>query len=274
MAPRRIRFWYPKGSLPRHYVRGDLIMSHVVAMLSGMFPEGEEFFIRSVQHFSNQVIDTTLKEQVRGFIGQEKTHGREHRQLNERLQQMGYPTRFANRTVRRDLNFGSRRYPPRYALAVTAAMEHYTAVLAETLLTNEEAQDLLGDGEVRSMLLWHALEESEHRAVAFDVYKMVGGTERMRIWAMRITTLVLLVATIFMTLVSLSKDRQAYNPIRLFKSLAALRHSPFLSKRLTRRIRAYNRPGFHPNEFDNTELIDRWSAQLFGEHGQLAANLH
>ena len=182
---RRIRFAYPKGSLRKHYVEGDLVMSHVVSGLSAVFPEGEDFFIRSVKHYRNQVADPELSAQVSGFIGQEVTHGREHRALNDKLQEMGYPTRFVDRRTKWGLAFVWRFAPKRYSLAITAALEHYTATMAEALLTKPEAQVLLGDNEVRNVLLWHALEESEHKAVAFDVYRAVGGTERMRIWAMR-----------------------------------------------------------------------------------------
>ncbi|MFT8179563.1 metal-dependent hydrolase, partial [Mycobacteroides chelonae] len=132
---RRIKFRYQPGSLDRHFVQGDLVSSHMMAMLSAVFPEGEEFFIRSVRRYSDQITDPELKKQVAGFIGQEMTHGREHRELNERLQEMGYPTAFVERLARRIFNFQTRNYPPIYTLAVTAALEHYTAVLAETLLT-------------------------------------------------------------------------------------------------------------------------------------------
>src|SRR5579875_232458 len=171
---RRIAFAYPPASLERHYVNGDLVMSHVVSVLSAMFPEGEDFFVRSVRKHADQVTDPELKQQVAGFIGQEVTHGREHRALNERLQQMGYPTRRVDRMVRAGFKRNERLLPPKVQLAITAALEHYTAALAETLLSDPRAQALLGESEVRSMLLWHALEESEHKAVAFDVFQAAG----------------------------------------------------------------------------------------------------
>ncbi|MFT8181264.1 metal-dependent hydrolase, partial [Mycobacteroides chelonae] len=76
---RRIRFRYPAGSLRRHYVQDDLGMSHVVSVLSAAFPEGEAFMIRSVRAVADQLTDPVLKKQVAGFIGQEATHSREHR---------------------------------------------------------------------------------------------------------------------------------------------------------------------------------------------------
>lgn len=272
---RRIRFSYPTGGMNRHYVDGDLVMSHVVAVLSATFPEGEEFFVRSVRNFKDDVThNAELKSQVAGFIGQEVTHGREHRALNERLQQMGYPTRPVDRFVWFAFTqFFERVLPKRAQLAITAALEHYTATLAEILLHKPEAQALLGETEVRSMLLWHALEESEHKAVAFDVYRAVGGKEWMRILTMRLISLGFLLFVVAATVASLAGDRAAYHPVRLARSVAALRHSPFLGWDVARHIAAYNRRGFHPDDFDATELLQRWRAELFGEQGSLADHL-
>jgi predicted metal-dependent hydrolase len=187
---------------------------------------------------------------------------------------MGYPTHRIDRWVRAGLKRNERIFPPRVQLAMTAALEHYTAALAETLLTDERAQQLLGETEVRSMLLWHALEESEHKAVAFDVYRTAVGNERLRIRVMRATTVSFLFYVAFHTVWSMLADRATYDPRRLFPSIAALRHSPFLSRDVVRRIRDYNRVGFHPDDNDNSELVARWRAELFGEAGVLADHLH
>lgn len=270
---RRIAFSYPTGSLPRHYVQGELVMSHIVAMLSGLFPEGEDFFIRSVRRYRDQVSDPELKAQVAGFIGQEVTHGREHRALNDRLASMGYPTRMTDRFTRYFLGGLERIVPGRFSLAVTAALEHYTATVAECLLRDPGARRLLGENEVRSVLLWHALEESEHKAVAFDVYRAAGGTERTRIAAMRLTNALFVPIVAALTAISLAGDRAAYHPVRLLRSLARLRHSPFLTREMGRRLAAYNRPGFHPDDVDAAELLERWKAELFGAEGSLVDHL-
>ena len=270
---RRIGFEYPPASMDRHYVSGDLVMSHIVAVLSATFPEGEDFFVRSVRRHADQVTDAQLKKQVAGFIGQEVTHGREHRVLNERLQQMGYPTRRLDRAVRKSLARTERFAPSLVCLAMTSALEHYTAALAETLLTDERARALLGGTEVRNMLLWHALEESEHKAVAFDVYRAAGGSERMRIAVMRWVTFGFLARVIGYTALSMLRDRATYNPVRLVRSIAALRRSPFLSREVVRRIRAYNTVGFHPDDNDNGEILAHWELELFGTEGRLVDHL-
>jgi predicted metal-dependent hydrolase len=270
---RRIRFEYAAGSLPRHYVQGDLVMSHVVAVLSATFPEGEEFFVRSVRHYADRITDPGLQEQVKGFIGQEVTHGREHRALNDRLAEMGYPTRLVDRTVAKSQARLEARTPPRVRLAATAALEHFTAVLAEAILRDERIQDLLGTSEVREMLLWHALEECEHKAVAFDVYRAVGGSEQMRIRVMRAVRFAFISRVTLYTLLSLAGDRSSYNPVRLARSLAALRRSPFLAPEMRRAIKAYDQVGFHPDDSDTEALLARWTTELFGEEGRLAGNV-
>jgi predicted metal-dependent hydrolase len=274
VQPRRIRFNYPVAARDRHFVQGDLVMSHMIAHLSAVFPEGEDFFIRSVRRYADQITDPDLKDQVKGFIGQEVTHGREHRALNERLHEMGYPTRRIDRLVNRRQKAIERRFSPLTCLAITAALEHFTAVFAETLLTDERAQALLGNTEVRSMLLWHAIEESEHRSVAFDVYRAVGGDETRRIRTMRIIRFSFPLAVVTNTLISLFAARAAYHPVRLVRRFAALRHSPFLTRAVFRRLGEYMRPGFHPDDHDNTALLEQWTAALFGEQGVLAGHLH
>jgi len=271
---RRIRFRYPPGSLRRHYVEDDLIMSHVVAVLSATFPPGEDFFIRSVQHYSDQVTDPVLKQQVKGFIGQEVTHGREHRELNQRLQEMGYPTHRVSRFVKWALADATKRAPAKLCLSYTAALEHYTATIAECLLDKPEAQRLLGDTEVRNILLWHALEETEHKAVAFDVYRAVGGSELVRRLGFVIQSFGLIGLVVVATVLSMLGDRATYHPVRLVRSVLRLRHSPFLEADVARNLGDYMRRGFHPTDHDNEELLRTWTEELFGPEGKLADHLH
>ena len=86
---RRIRFPFAQGA--KHFVNNDMVFSHFVANLSGSFPPGEELFIRSVRRFADEITDPVLKRRVAGFIGQESVHGQQHRAINEKLIEMGYP---------------------------------------------------------------------------------------------------------------------------------------------------------------------------------------
>ena len=141
------------------------------------------------------------------------------------------------------------------------------------ILTSEEARDLFGHDEVKHLFLWHALEESEHKAVAFDVYKAVGGTERMRVWTMKGLRVGFIVGLVLQTFVSMLGDRDTYRPRVLWKSLKKLRRSPLVSKALWDQLKDYDRPDFHPDDSDTTELVTRWREELFGAEGTLKDRL-
>ncbi|HUC37937.1 MAG TPA: metal-dependent hydrolase [Acidimicrobiales bacterium] len=274
ITTRRISFEKSLGDLPRHFAgEGDLVSSHIIAGLSSVFPDGEDFFVRSVRHFRDRITDPVLKRQVAGFIGQESVHGREHRVLNEKLAQLGYPTKQIERLTKAGLALRWRVLPAKSNLAVTAALEHFTASLAELVLTDEETRDALGHDAVRNLFIWHALEESEHKAVAFDVYRAVGGTERMRIWTMKVIRVGFLLGSLVEIIVSLAMDRDTYRPGVLRQSLRRIRSSSLLNRKVWDQLREYDRPGFHPDDRDTTELIDRWRAELFGDGGALENQL-
>jgi hypothetical protein len=271
MVPtRRISFEESLQDLPQHFAAdGDLILSHLAASLSAVFPDGEDFFVRSVRHFRDQITDPELKRQVNGFIGQEAMHGREHRAFNDRLDQLGYPTKRFERITKWGLELRERIAPPKANLAATAALEHFTATLAELILTNEEARALFGHDEVRNLFLWHALEESEHKAVAFDVYKAVGGSERMRVWTMNFLRFGFVAGMALQVVVSLIGDRASSRNGNLRRSWGRFRRSPIMQRELWDQLKDYNRPDFHPDDRDTTELVERWRTDLFGEHGTL-----
>jgi predicted metal-dependent hydrolase len=271
---RRIEFEYDE-QLPRHFIAGDPAMSHIVAVLSSLFPEGEDFFVQSVRNYRDQISDPELKQQVAGFIGQEAIHGREHRTFNERLAHLGYPTRFIDRCVRYGLvGVGAKVLPKSHQLAITAALEHYTATLAEVLMADDEATALFTEPEVRSLFLWHAVEESEHKAVAFDVFQAVSGNHRVRTFVMNTTTLGFLLAASSGTVLSLLLDGSTYrHPVKTARSVARLRRSPWLTKAVRSRIRDYNRRDFHPDDHDAAALLAVWRDRLFGEAGTLAGRV-
>jgi len=271
---RRVRFAMPAGTSRQHFVDGDLVMSHFVSTLSATFPEGEDFFIRSVREYRHQLSDADLLKAVNGFIAQEATHRHQHRLLNDRLQAMGYPTHGIDRHVKKLVGRLEKRFAPKMRLAVTAALEHYTATFAEIILTSDEAQKLIGDTEVRPILLWHAFEESEHKAVAFDVFRTIGGSERTRVWGMRIATIILFSELGIQTFRSLAGDRAAYNPRRLLTSLRAFRHSPLFSSGAIDRFRSYTRAGFHPDDWDSSEILERWAKELFDADGAQRVAVH
>lgn len=267
---RRMSFEQALRDLPRHFADdGDLVSSHVAAALSSLFPDGEDFFVRSVRRFRSDITDPVLKRQVAAFIGQEAMHGREHRALNDRLDELGYPVKLFERITSLVLRTRERIMSPKANLAATAALEHFTATLAELVLTNDETRAQFGHPGVRDVFVWHALEECEHKAVAFDVYRAIGGTERMRVWTMNVLRFGFVIAVTLMVITSLLGDRTTYRRGTLLASLKRFVRTPVVSREIWLKLKDYNRPGFHPDDNNTDALLDRWRAELFGEDGTL-----
>jgi hypothetical protein len=275
---RRIRF--PFGDpqpMDHHFVHGDIAFSHLMAVLSAAFPPGEESFIRSVRRFSDRVSDPVLKKRVAGFIGQESVHGQEHRRLNEKLIEMGYPFvrlfTFPHDSRRERLLIRIENRASAYVhLAITAAAEHYTATLAERTLSSDELQALAEEPEVRSLFNWHALEELEHKSVAFDVYRAVGGPEWLRIGVMAIMYSFTIPMVTIGVLLSIATDPRGWRPIKVARQTRGIFRGP-LVKGLMADLRVYLRRGFHPDDVDTDQLVERWRQELFGAEGALVGHL-
>lgn len=275
---RRIRFRFGEPQpMNHHFVEGDIVFSHLVAVLSAGFPPGEESFIRSVRRFADRVTDPVLKKRVAAFIGQESVHGQEHRRLNEKLIEMGYPFvrlfMFDHDSRRHKLVVRVENRAPALAhLAMTAAAEHYTATLAERVLGREEIQAIPGDPEVRHLLNWHALEELEHKSVAFEVYRAVGGPEWLRIGVMRVMyAFTIPVVTVGVSL-SIATDPRGWRPIRVARQTRDVFRGPLVNG-LMADLRKYMKPGFHPDDIDTGPLVEQWRTELFGAEGELVGHL-
>jgi uncharacterized protein len=272
---RRVRFRFGEDdSHGKYFIENDIVFSHFLANLSGAFPPGEEAFIRSVRRVADQIADPVLKKKVARFIGQESMHGQEHRRLNQELIEMGYKIDFPDRPsfIERRIRF-ERRLPARLHLAITAAAEHYTAVIAEHILSSDEIQAIPGAPEVWHLLNWHALEELEHKSVAFDVYRTVGGSERMRIAVMAMMIVLTLPLGILALTISLARDPFARRqPVRLVREAHRLFTGPMFDGLLPD-LANYLRPKFHPDDIDTAGLLQRWQQELFGSQGALVDHL-
>ncbi|MFE3102104.1 metal-dependent hydrolase [Nocardia tengchongensis] len=271
---RRIKFRFDRASNDKYFVENDMVYSHFVAGMSGGFPAGEESFIRSVRRVAERVTDPVLKKRVTGFVGQEAMHGLEHRRLNEKLVELGYPIAWLDSEAAKErMLWIEERVPPEVHLAMTAAAEHYTAVLAQRVLASDEIQAIPGDPEVWNLLNWHALEELEHKSVAFDVFRAVGGTERTRIGVMLAMYSLTLPLTYLGLALAVGRDPVARRqPVRVAREAYRLFTGPVF-RGLMPELGKYLRPGFHPDDIDTAALLSRWQRELFGADGQLVDHL-
>src|SRR5215813_7055265 len=144
-----------------------------------LFPHGERFFVRSVKHFLDRIDDPALRAAIKGFFGQEGRHAHAHDRFNAILRGHGFEIdRFLD-SYKRLSSWLEAHTPAKLNLAVTAAAEHFTAILAEGAFT-ENALDAAAP-EMRQLLAWHAAEELEHKAVAFDVLRAIDPSYALRI---------------------------------------------------------------------------------------------
>ena len=250
----------------------DTVGAHLVAVLSAIFPPGEEYFVRAVERVRDRIDDPELARQVEGFIGQEDMHGDRHRKLNERLAELGYPMDTIDRYIGVVARWADRRLSPMTNLAITSALEHHTAIVAETLLGEKAARDLMTDDTVRHLFCWHALEESEHKAVAFDVYRHLGGSERRRIWSMHAMNVGFALEVAVWTLCLAAPRPRDVAPAR--RSRPEPPHAPALAvpqpEHAAPAARLQPR-GLPPRRPRHLGSIARFRRELFGDDGRLAA---
>ncbi|MFW1940649.1 metal-dependent hydrolase [Acinetobacter junii] len=156
------------------YYEDNSVVASLFVVLSAMFPPGEMFFIESVRNVRDQITDEKLLEDIRNFIAQEAFHSREHKSLNEHLIQSNYPEVVEIEALTKARLDKFRKLPKVEQLAATVVMEHFTATLARLLLTDPLIKQKTTQ-ESRNLWEWHALEELEHKSVAFDALKAIGG---------------------------------------------------------------------------------------------------
>jgi len=238
------------GSVPRDWCGGDPHATAHLEALSLLFPEGERFFVEAVKQLRHHVRDPALIADVAGFIGQEAMHGREHRAFNATVAPALAPR--VDRWLRGFFADVRRVLSPHSQLAATAAVEHLTALLAEAMLGDVDVHGPIAPS-VRPLWLWHGLEESEHKAVAFDVYRAAGGGYLRRVAIMALATLFF---AAIVTGVQL-RLRRSNSPRALLWPATYLRLVPAYLQ--------YYLPRFHPNDRDTRALIERWRAELFGD---------
>jgi predicted metal-dependent hydrolase len=254
---RDLKFKLP-GDRMRDWNAAGPHVSQFFNTLSIFFPSGERFFIDSVRYYRDRIADPQLQQAVTAFIGQEAMHGREHIEYNEALAASGMPVMAMERLVIRLLKLGKKILPHADQLAITIALEHFTAILADILLREPQ---LLQGAEPRFAALWrwHALEETEHKAVAYDVYQQVVGTGAgayvRRALALAALTVIFWSLVIPFHLIIVARDGGLFD----LKGWWTLVRYHWLKPGALRRIIPayfdYYRPGFHPWQHDNRRFL-------------------
>ena len=266
IPPRHIDFQFPK-TMSKYFYADNATATTFFAMLSGAFPPGERYFMDSVRYFRHRVTDKRQRAAISGFMGQEAIHGREHDRLNELLAERGFDMETPDRCVKIALRV-LKMLPKSTQLAATTFMEHFTALLAEQLLEDEAFQSL-ADPQMIKIWQWHALEELEHKAVAYDVYELIGNRHGERIAAAAASVVVLLPMLGVTWAWMLAKDGKLGSVKDNAEGLNMLFGRKGFVSRILPRMPEFIARRFHPDHHDTGALEEAWRERLFAEGGKL-----
>jgi len=263
VPPRDIHFDV-EAAKSGHWLGGDPVGTAVFNALSLTFPDGERVFIDAVRHYRDRV-SGKLSEDVKGFIAQEAIHSREHHRLNQLIDRERYPVAEIEAAVRERVAFARSRGPIRMLIS-TIALEHFTAMMAEA---HARHIDLFAkaDPGIERMWRWHAMEETEHKAVAYDVFMAVTKhwlpLQRYlrRTLAMAMITMLFTSNIIHYACLLLQADGYSYKDARKAVRRFVWRE-PGIFSRGWKTYFAWYRPGFHPWDQDTRALVASWKAEF------------
>mgnify|MGYP005655063591 CR=1 FL=1 len=251
-----------EACLTRDWHGGDPFKTAWFNAFSITFPTGERFFIDAVRAFEEQIEDASLKAHMRAFSGQEAQHRREHQTYNEVLcAARGYDLARmeARQTTRIEwIKNSASRYQ---WLAATVALEHITAIMADGILRNPAWLDG-AEPEMAQLWRWHAIEETEHKSVAFDVYRAANGWDGTRRQILKIVTYHLLRDTLSHTRHMLGVAGLGNDPKVWWNGLAFLFGPRGIWRPLLPQWNAFRRADFHPWDHDNRDQLNTWAPQL------------
>lgn len=266
IEPRRLRFNIGKD-LPRYWNNNDPIKTHLFNAIAMLAPSFERLAIASILPYRNKITDPTLQDELNGFIGQESAHGSEFIRFNQILRLQGYDSKSLEKSNIERFKWLAKFFSPRMHLAFTLAAEHVTAIISDALLREPEwlAQ---AEPSVAALWRWHAIEEIEHKAVAYDVYDATGGGYGVRLLGMiwMLGVIQYLLTRNFLYLVK--KDKlllRSKTWVTLFVLLWGKKG--FLRKLFWSLLR-YFIPFFHPWKQNNFSLIMEWK-RAFSEERNL-----
>lgn len=250
--------------IPKFWFGNDPFKTRFFDALSLTFPEGERFFIESVRLFRDQIQDEDLQQKVKDFIRQEAQHGIAHDRMNQQMIAQGMPVEKFTQMLRERFQGVLKNQSAEYCIALTAASEHLTALMAECFFCEKET---LQDAHpyVRALLAWHSIEEMEHRDVAFDVMKNIAKVdEKNRKKALLIASTMMLIFNSYRTNEMLKVD--GFSKLQRAKLFAKglpwfLGRKGKLSK-MKNQYLDWFKPDFHPSQHPIIAQYDIWIEKL------------
>ncbi|HEY1614022.1 MAG TPA: metal-dependent hydrolase [Rhizomicrobium sp.] len=241
----------------RWWMGGDPVATAYYNVFSASFPQAERFFIDSVRRYRDRA-DAVLRPQIAGFITQESLHTREHATFNRTAISGGYDLSRIDEFVKSRLD-RARQLSSLRQVAATAALEHFTTILACEAVGNPSHLET-APAEIRRLWQWHAAEEIEHKAVAFDTFLLAAHDVRgFARWRLRCGVMVAATASLLTFLLFGMREMFRQDGIASARTWLGFAHFAFIHPGVLRRVMgrylAFYRPGFHPWQVDDRALV-------------------
>ena len=261
---------------PKFYMNAELASAYF-ASLSIFLTYGEDLVIDTARYHRDLLQDARLKQRVSSLIGQEALHSKLHEELNDAYMEKDLPVKLFRTLAGWVFDYGFNRLPQPMKLSLMAGIEHFTAVLAEYMMNHEQVFFSSQDEKQRAIWMWHMLEESEHKDIAYDVFQNLSNNYALRIagfFPALITILVLIsVASLLVPFYREPKNliRWQYwrDMPRSFQLIFGLKDGVYGSS--WKHIFDYLRPSFHPNDYDTSDFLAYYKERLLNaDNGVLA----
>jgi predicted metal-dependent hydrolase len=260
ITPRDRRFGRDAAT-PRLWHGGRVEATAIYNALSATFPIGEAYFVESVRKF-REGAPPKLAEEIKGFTTQEAIHSREHDAFNKRAAEAGYDLSRLEQRVSERLAITKDR-PPIVNVAATMALEHFTAILAHQLLANP--RHLAGaEPETADLWRWHAVEEIEHKGVAYDTWLWATrGWPRFKRWKVKAKIMLLVTRNFLVDRTAGSLELMRQDGVTGLKAwwllLIYLWVRPSMFRKIGGAWLSYFLPGFHPWNVDDRHLLGAYA---------------
>ncbi|MCH2158776.1 MAG: metal-dependent hydrolase [Oleiphilaceae bacterium] len=247
-------------TIPKYWLDGNPFRTRLMDAMQVTFPDGERYFITAVRAFRDQIEDPTQLEDVKAFTRQEAQHGIAHTKFNNLLKKQGMPIDEILSEHKEIIDKYLNEYSPEYNVALTAAFEHFTALMAEAFFSKKYVSEGF-DHRMKTMFAWHAIEEMEHRSVAFDVMQKVAKVGYfMRVWAVIYGTY----ETMRIMFTNGDKLLKADGFSKWERRKMFIKNLPWMYGRkgvfssFTKPLFAYLKPGFHPEKIPVVHNYPAW----------------
>ncbi len=196
---RKIPFEFPEDLQP-HWNPEQVEWSYMVNGTSLAMPFLEPYLIRTMRKALPAIDSEVLRNEVKLYISQEGQHYQQHRKFNDLLIAKGYrELRAVEQAMAADYRAFEKTRSLKFNLAYACGFESMALGIGHWLVDDREKLFAGADTRVASLILWHFIEEIEHKNVAFDAYQSVYGDYFYRVYA-----------TVFATLHVMKFSRHAY----------------------------------------------------------------